>query len=288
MRPIQFELTVLAKPYFRPEDLLLAVDERDRVMGFLHFANASSDDLTDESDSKYLISVLCVDPDAESDSEIANRLLTACESMLHQRQATAYSTRPMLPDCPFYLGLGFGDSCMGITTGEQREFHWLTQAGFQQERATSFWQIDLASFQAPVDRLQIQIRRSAHVDRILDEPVLPWRQASTLGHTELMAFQLTLRSERKVVEQLLTWCVGPELATTADAVVWLWPFQVGSRPQASDQLLFLIAESLRQLADDRVDQVRTVSDSSNTAVNHVLSRLGFQNSLNGFVLTKNL
>lgn len=280
---IHFELAVLAKPYFVAENLLVATDD-DVIRGFLHFANASTADLTEADATRGVLSALCVVP-GEDEAEIAAALLLRADQLLVNSAVTSCASRLMPPDCPFYLGLGTGDSMMGITTADQRTYAWLVAAGWVPRFATSGWELFLDNFHPPVDRLQIQIRRTAHVDRLIDEPQLPWRQACLLGHTEPTGFQLTLRAEGTVVQELLAWSVGQELMTTPDSIVWLWPIEVGAA-QSADQIVFLLAEALRQMAEERVEVVRTCSDSSKTLVTSVLTRLGFRNANSGVVLEK--
>ena len=282
--PLHFELAVLAKPYFDPSSLLMAVDG-DEVRGFVHVSHRSTPDLTDVDEKRGVLSALCVVPHDE-DAEVATVLLNAADALNAKTGISSCISRPMPPDCPFYLGLGAGDSISGITTPDQRTYGWLVDAGWVPRVATSGWELYLDSFQTPVDRLQIQIRRNAHVDRLLDEPMLPWRQACLLGHTEPTGFQLTLRAEGTVVQQLLVWSVGQELMTAPESVVWIWPIEVSEAPQSADQLVFLLSESLRQMAEDRVEVVRTYSDSAKTLVTSVLTRLGFRNAMNGVVLEK--
>lgn len=281
---LHFELAVLAKPYFVAENLLLAFRDETPV-GFLHVAHASSIDLTDIDTSRGVLAAMCIVPSAE-EADVAAKLLSAADQLLSSSNALSCSTRPMPPHCPFYLGLGCGDSMMGITTADQRVYSWLAKAGWVPRVATSGWELFLDNFQPPIDRLQIQIRRNAHVDRLLDEPLLPWRQACLLGHTEPTGFQLTLRAEGTVAQELLVWSVGQELLTSPESIVWLWPIQVGPTSQDADQLIFLLSESLRQMAEDRVEVVRTVSDSAKTSVTSVLTRLGFRTARNGVVLDK--
>lgn len=281
---MHFELAVLAKPYFVAEDLLIAVED-DVMQGFLHLSNASAIDLADTDHQRGVLSALCVTPGA-NEAEVAAALLRQADQMLAQSGVSSCATRPMPPDCPFYLGLGAGDSMMGITTADQRTYNWLVTAEWVPRQATSGWELFLGNFQPPIDRLQIQIRRTAHVDRLLDEPLLPWRQACLLGHTEPIGFQLTLRAEERVAQELLVWSVGQELMTTPEAIVWLWPIEVVDSTQNADQLVFLLSESLRQMAEDRVEVVRTYSDSAKTLVTSVLTRLGFRNSVSGVVLEK--
>ena len=281
---LHFELTVLAKPYFAAENLLV-LTVAEEMRGFLHLANASTADLTDTDCQRAVLSALCVMP-GDDEAKIAAHLLAYADELQTKRGVQACATRPLPPDCPFYLGLGAGDSMMGITTADQRAYGWLVKAGYVLRVATSGWELHLDKFQPPVDRLQIQIRRNAHVDRLLDEPVLPWRQACLLGHTEPTGFQLTLRAEGTVAQELLVWSVGQELMTTPETVVWLWPIEVGQTTHSADQLVFLLSESLRQMAEDRVEVVRTVSDSAKTSVTSVLARLGFRNTISGVVLEK--
>ncbi len=282
--PLQFELAVLAKPYFDADQLLVAeVDEE--VRGFVHYFASDTAGGPRTAERLSILSALCVVP---SDDEAAYAEILLDESERRQIECGALGgiTKPIPPDSPFYLGLGFGDSMTGITTRDQRAYGWLVKAGYQPKAATSGWELNMEAFQAPVDRLQIQIRRAAHVDRLLEEPQLPWWHACILGHTEPTGFQLTLRSEGRVAQYLLVWSVSHELASTPESIVWMWPIEVTKNQQSTDQLIFLIAEALRQLAEERVETVRTVSNSANTLVASTLSRLGFRNSNSGVVLEK--
>ena len=281
---MHFELAVLAKPYFVAEDLLVALDQ-GVMRGFLHLSKGSTPDLTEVDSERGVLSALCVVPSLD-EAEIAAALLSQADAWLTESGATACVTRPMPPDCLYYLGLGAGDSMMGITTADQRTYGWLVKAGWVPRIATSGWELFLDNFHPPVDRLQIQIRRTAHVGRMLDEPLLPWRQACLLGHTEPTGFQLTMRAEGTVAQELLVWSVGQELMTTPKSIVWIWPIEVVESAQSADQLVFLLSESLRQMSEDRVEVVRTFSDSAKTLVTSVLTRLGFRNAASGVVLEK--
>ncbi len=154
--PLQVELAVLSKPYFRAEELvLLTVDEA--VCGFIHLGDSSGEGLGEANPKRAVLAALCVVP-SEHEAEWAKILLDHADEMLAARGATSCMTRPMPPDTPFYLGMGAGGSMMGITTADQRTYNWLVQAGWTPRVATSGWELMLDVFQPPVDRLQIQIR----------------------------------------------------------------------------------------------------------------------------------
>jgi hypothetical protein len=295
MTPLQFELAVLAKPYFQPEQLMIATVD-DQLQGFTHCSlplvinskPVETEAVSAEEEQRSttsILSALCVMP-GENEAILADILLAETERAQLALGSTECITKPLPPASPFYLGFGFGDSMMGITTNDQRAYEWLTSAGYRPREATSGWELELSQFQAPVDRLQIQIRRTAHVDRLLEEPQMPWWHACVLGHTEPTGFQLTMRSEGRVAQYLLVWSVSPELSTAPESVVWMWPIEVTANQQSTDQLVFLIAEALRQMVDERVDVVRTVSGAAQTLVTNTLTRLGFRNTLSGMILEK--
>ncbi len=294
--PLRLELSCLAKPYFESQDLVLA-ELAEQVVGFMHVGQLANSDFSGPAADSTAISALCVEP-CQLEADVAQALLAHADEISRARGAAHCHFRPMFPNAAFYLGLGPADSMMGVTSHEHRVCVWLNEAGYRPFAATSQWELELATFQPPVDRLQIQIRRSAHVDRQVDEPRMPWWQACLLGHTEPTAFQLTHRTARVVLNEVLLWVVAPELQTSPDNVAWLWPLNLTASvlpmpaevadSQAKDQLVFLLAETLRALRDDNIELVRTVSAADDPLASQVLKRLGFRARQSGVVFAKEL
>lgn len=282
--PIKLELCTLAKPYFCEQDLLIAEYEEE-VVGFLHIGPMATDDLSEVACESASISAFCVLP-CDMEGRVAKALLGKTDELLRQRQVPACQVKPLPPDSAFYVGLGPADSIAGLTTAERRTASWITAAGFCPKVPTNQWEMDLSDFQPPMDRQQIQIRRSAHVGRQVEEPLLPWWQACVLGHAEPSAFQLTHRAERRVIAELLYWSVAPELRTVPDNVYWLWPPEVPSDDQGVDQLVFLLGESLRQFQSEQVDVVRTASAATDSRISRIFCRLGFEANQNGIIFEK--
>jgi hypothetical protein len=176
----------------------------------------------------------------------------------------------------------------GAVTHEIRLCKWLAQAGFTPRHPTCLWELDLASFQPPIDRVQIQIRRSATVNQQLDEPHLPWWTACVLGHTEPTEFLLTHRTEKRVKCEALFWTLSPELQPTPDQIVWLWPPPSDDESQQRDELVFLLAEALRQYQQERLETIRAACYASDTVLTALFRRLGFKAVQNGMVFQKDL
>ena len=233
------------------------------------------------------LSALGVVP-CDEDRDIALALLEQAEQAAIDMGAIACRFKPIAPDVEFYLGMGPGDSMIGLTASEQRTYGWLDAAGYTQVQPMSLWEMELTRFRVPMDRKQIQIRRAAHVDRQIEEPVLPWHQACILGHTEPMVYQLTDRIERRILTEVLTWTVMPELQTIPEQLAWLWPFEVDSHDLAVDRLVFLLAEMLRAMQADGMDMIRAVSPADQSDVLRIFKRLGFALKQSGVVLEKRL
>lgn len=284
INPLQFELSVLAKPYFLSQELLLAIDDR-RPVGLLHLGKSGSLDNYDAGQPPDVVAAFCIEPRGDEEA-IAQQLLTVAQLQLQARGATQLATKSLPPDTPFYTGLGFGDSLIGVSSLDQRVYSWLSSFGFSPKRATTLWELEVPNFQPPTDRVQIQIRRTAHVVGLLDEPQLSWWQACVLGHTEPSGFQLTMRGDGRVVQEILVWVVGNELSSGPESIAWLWPLELKEGSEAADYAIFLLAESIRQLAEERVDILRTASDSANSQCSKILTRIGFRSIESGVVLEK--
>ncbi len=282
---LQFELGCLSKTYFDSEALFIA-ELAGKVVGFAHLGPAANRDLTDSAVEVATIAALCVSP-LEEEAGIAAALLAEVESAATRKGANRCVFRSLLPDVAFYLGLGPAGSLIGATSHEHRMHSWLTSNDYQASEETILWTLDLASFRPPVDRQQMQIRRTAHVNRDVDEPFLPWWQACLLGHTEPTSLQLIHRTEKRVMHEVLCWTVASELKTDPSTNLWLWPPKLDSVDD-TDSLLFLLGESMREFSDERVDYAIVASASHQTHLNDLYRRLGFSAEQSGAIYEKQL
>lgn len=286
LTPLQMELATLAKPYFVAEDLLVA-EHDEQMVGFLHLSPVPNDNLSEVSVSEAAIAALCCVP-CDGEGAVAKALLTRAEAMLIERRIAACRFKPPVPSCAFYQGFGPADSMIGATTSERRGCSWLTAAGFTPAQATTQWELDLSTYQPPIDRVQIQIRRSTQIERLADEPAMPWWQACWLGHVEASQYELHHRSEQRMICDALFWTVAVELQTSPDAIAWLWPVAIPTEEQGAEQLTFLLGEVCRQLQSERLDLVRTTTLASDTRLNGILRRLSFVAEQSGMVFEKRL
>jgi hypothetical protein len=286
LTPLQIELATLAKPYFVADDLLVA-EHDEQMVGFLHLSPVPNDDSSEVSTNEAAIAALCCVP-CDGEGAVAEALLARAEAMLVERRIAVCRFKPLLPKCAFYQGFGPADSMIGATTSERRGCRWLTAAGFTPAQATTQWELDLSNYQPPIDRVQIQIRRSTRIERLPDEPMGPWWQACWLGHTEASQYELHHRSEQRLICDAMFWTVAIELQTSPDTIAWLWPASIPTGEQGAEHLTFLLGEVCRQLQSERLDLVRTATAASDTRFNGILRRLSFVAEQSGMVFEKRL
>lgn len=287
----RMELFVQAKPYFDREQLLVCVRSGEPV-GFAQLCPIPDVLLENADRSRMGIAALCTQP-GEDESDIAAQLLMAAEEYCRSQAVASCWFRPALPFCSYYVGLGPADSLAGVLSGEAKLCQWLSQAGYKPAIPTTVWELDLLSFQAPADRIQMLVRRRSYVEKQLQEPLMPWWQSCVLGHAEVTAFHLTDRVAMKILQEVVMWSIGPSLRPHPESVVWLWPPSMEYLPadspveiSASDRLLFLLAESLRELQAEQVDTVRAITHAESNDLHRVLNRLGFKASESGIVFER--
>lgn len=286
MTPLQFELATLAKPYFVAKDLLVA-EYDEQPVGFLHLSPVLADGWDEPRSDMAAIAALCIVP-CDGEDTVARSLLLRSEAMLNDRRVQACRYKPLLPDCLFYQGLGPADSMIGATISERRGCSWIKSSGFTPSLATTQWELDLSKYQPPIDRVQLQIRRSSQVERSVDEPAMPWWQACWMGHTEPSKFELVQRGADRTICDALFWTVAFEIQTSPESIAWLWPLVIPNGELPTEHLTFLLGEACRQLQAERVDLIRTATAANDTPLNGILRRLSFIAEHSGMVFEKRL
>lgn len=283
--PLSLELCVLSKPYFESKYLLVA-EQDAQVVGFTQLGFEPAESLQTIGSEAAVMSALCVEPGPE-DFVVGQVLVEEAMRTLADSGARHVRYCPPPPAAPYFAGLAPGDGMIGCPVLDPRARAWLDAGQWSVEQTVDCWEIDLNRFQPPMDRTQIQIRRMAHVDRLLDEPELPWYVASMLGHTEPIGFQLTARQSRMVTSEIVIWTIGHELLPQCEMIAHLWPI-AGYAADQDDQLVFLISEALRQLREDQIDIVRAVVPTRDASMARLLSRIGFAASISGEVMSRSL
>jgi ribosomal protein S18 acetylase RimI-like enzyme len=275
---------ILSKLYFRTEQLLLAFDEEETALGFIHFGEGMRGTpwglRPDEDDgsegSLGLIHALCVVPHPKEET-IANRLIAHALGSLRSAGMVRCVAVGSLASSIFYLGIADGDNLMGVLQTDTRTGRWLEEIGFRVAQSTECWDLTLDTFRPPVDRQQIAIRRSCSISRILEESHPNWWVSTVLGHCDQTRFQLIAHSPRETELEILYWYPDPTIlgvdSTTARLTL---PPLVQGDELARERMVCLIAESARHLQQERKRTIRIVTTQENAPMHELLRRLGFR------------
>jgi hypothetical protein len=279
---------ILSKIYFRPEHLLLAVDEHDVAFGFIHFGSGMEGNLW-HSQSQFdadaeppvgLVHALCVVPN-EDEEKIALQLIQHAVGCMRTAGHSRLLALGSLESSVFYLGIADGDNLMGVLKTDTRTHAWLEKSGFQDFTTTECWDLSLDVFRPPVDRSQIAIRRTCSIGRILEESHPNWWVSTVLGHCDQSRFHLMVHGPERTEMEILYWYPDSTLRGVDSSTARLSLPTVTADETQRERLVCLISESARQLQQERKRTVRVVTTDADSSMHLLLKRLGFRWIRNG-------
>lgn len=291
---VSWDLGVLAKPFFRSDELLVAVDPHEGLIGFIHFGrNPEASSLGKDSG---IVHRLCVRPGEDEDA-IASELLSEGLQCMAKESLKRCVGLGAFHDSIFYIGIAEGDGFLGVHSSDVRLLGWMQKHGFRPLQATECWELSLARFKLPMDRLQIAVRRNSIVSQILAESQSNWWENVVYGHCDQARYQLATKSHPHVELALNIWT--PE-AFVPGLESWMARLiipeialeQVGNQQVSTEDLIehwvCLLSECMRLLQNDRKQKVQAVIDPSQSAHVQILRRLGFTTRHHGMVMACDL
>lgn len=274
---------VLSKLYFEPEHLLLALDENDLAIGFVHFGQGmpgtrwATETLNDqEARSSFgLIHAICVAPHPDED-RIAQQLILHAVGSMRQRGLARCLAVGSLTSSIFYLGIAEGDNLMGVLNTDTRTAGWLERCGFRSIVETECWDLSLDSFRPPVDRQQIAIRRTCSISRILEESHPNWWVSTVLGHCDQSRFYLIANGPERVEMEILYWSPDATIRGVDATTARLSLPAIATDEINRERIACLIAESARQLQQERKRVIRVITTQDDAPMHLLFPRLGFR------------
>ncbi len=282
-----WEQCVFSKAYFRSQDFIVACDAREQLVGFIHFGPSLEADECGLSSSHGLIHRLCIVPGPD-DGLIASLLVNRALASL-KAQGLSYCHALGTPtESIFYLGLADGDNLIGVTASDPRLVRWLNAAGLTGQAPTECWELSLDTFRPPMDRLQISVRRTCSIGRILDEYHPNWWVSTILGHCEQVRFHLMVRGVSNIDHEVMLWYPDSTIRGVDSSTVRLRMPEMPDDAEDRERFICLFSEAIRQLQQERKRTVRVVATSDKPLTTQVLQRLGFRSMETGLVFGRAL
>ncbi len=267
------EAQVFAKPYFQPQNLLVA-EQEDKIVGMAHLV-PDGPLVASEARGETANVPVVIAANVPNASEIEDALFQAAEERVRQSDAKLLLLGGTSEPGPFYFGLAKVSCNRGALVSDAR---MMALAQRNEMSPTTSWRVyhrPLRGFRPPVDRTQISARRSLNVLREDDPPFASYREACIFMHQHRTRYSLVQKQggaelARLIVVELeaFSHLRGVRLSGIVDMD------QLSGCTQVQAQ--FFLAETLRQLAEGGTAVIETQVNSSNDMLTGVVEKLGFE------------
>ena len=279
-----FEQLVLGKVYFDSEGLILAFDD-DLPVGFAHAAFGPNEGRNRISTEAGVTCMLIVRPDC-AEAEVAAGLLKQCEAYLCRHGAKVLYGGAVEPLNPFYLGLYGGSALPGVLNSDVVARDLYQSHGYEEVERTLIFRRPLDGFRPPIDRRQMQLRRQMIVETSADPPVGSWWEACTAGDFELTRFELRPRGGGSVVACATVRSMDFAAVPCAGRGVGVMDLRVVPSRRRQGLATFLLADALRELAQQGAAVVEAHAAQQNLAALALAGKLGLEQVEEGIVFRK--
>jgi GNAT superfamily N-acetyltransferase len=277
------EASVFSKPYFDREGLIVAADD-DRVVGFAHaaFGPAKDRSTVDTHVGTTLLVAVVPHPLQE---QIGDELLRGCEAYLRRRGATTILGGGSADLRSFYLGLYGGSDLPGILDSSTAMRRLFERAGYETADRVAVLRRTLQGFRAPVNRLQLAIRRNT-VLRAIDEPTRrTWWEAATTTGIALRRYELLNQADERLGSASF-WDMQPLAGTWGVIASGLLDVEIEGPRRRQGLAHYLVAEALHDLSQEGVGLVETHASTANTPALSLFTKLGFETVEHGTIFRK--
>ena len=284
------EERVFSKLYFEHEGLIVA-DDGERLLGFAHAGFGVSDKSNQLDTDLGVTCVLMTLPDDRlgniTQAKVGAELLEHSEAFLRKRGAKVLYAGGIQPLNPFYFSLYGGSELPGVLSSDHRALDVFQPAGYREIDQVAIMQRELRDFRAPVDRVQMGIRRQYEVVVDTDPPYSTWWGACNYSH--LARSRVMLQKKRgndEIVGMADYWDMETMAAHWGVRSVGLSQLMI--EPESFRQGLgtYLVAEVLKRAKSEGVALVEAQTMQSNSAAIGLYTKLGFRQVDQGIVLRK--
>jgi GNAT superfamily N-acetyltransferase len=285
MHPVSVDLLeqlVFGKLYFDYGGLILVWDDGQPI-GFAHAGFGPNEEESSISPDYGVTSMIMTRADRP---EVAGGLLERCEQYLQERGAKVLYGGAIRPLNPFYLGLYGGSEQPGVLESDKVAQETFRAGGYREIDQTQIFERSLTTFQSPVDRQQLQIRRQMTVQTVVDAPTETWWQACTIGDYDLTRFELLPRGGGRVLARALFRNMVPAGISTFVRQAGLIDLHVDPAYRRQGLATALLSEAFTTFVRQGITLVEVQTTAPNVAAVNLYRKLGFKESGRGSVFRK--
>ena len=267
------EYFVLAKPYFDPAGLILALEDGHPV-GFALAGFVSNAEGKGLDTSTGVLCALGVAPRYRRRG-IGSELLRRAEDYLRGRGAKCLLAGPMTPNDPFLFGLYGGCDSSGFLAGNESAAPFLAKHGYTTSRKCGLFQQSLASVQMPTDNRFADIRQQYD---IVGTPMTAesWWRESVLGPVEVFEYVLHDKKSEQTAARLFLWDMDLFAQSWQRSCVGLLDIQVSPDARRRGLGRYLLSQVLRHLRDQTYHLFEARIDLDNAPGVELFESFGFK------------
>jgi ribosomal protein S18 acetylase RimI-like enzyme len=267
------EYFTLAKPYFDPQGLILALDENHPV-GFVHAGFGPTADHRALDQSTGVICSLGVVP-AHRRQGIGRELLHRAEEYLRDRGAQTILAGPVWPTNPFTFGLYGGSDTPGFVATDAFPRVFFERQGYQIARTIGILQRTLQRQQLPADPRFLTIHPRYD---IIGSPLVrtTWWRECVLGPIEAVEYRLQDKKSSETAARLVLWDMATFSYAWGHTVVGLLDLEVQPELRRQGLAKHLVSQVLLHLYQQTFDRFEACVDLANAPALALLHHLGFE------------
>jgi GNAT superfamily N-acetyltransferase len=278
------EQLVLAKPYFDPAGLIVALHD-SKPVGFVHAGFGPTDDLRSIDRDSGTTYQLLLRADHQDDG-LAAEMLARSEEYLRERGAKLSYAGGIRPLNAFYLGLYGGSELPGILNGDAIFHRACVRRGYKEVDRVAILQLDLACFRAPISRTLRQLRREMTCQEIPSPPIRSWWEGCTTGAFERVRFLVTRPSSCDSIADVWFWDIEPLSTAWGSPAAGMFDLDVAGNERRKGLATFLLVEAFERLRSRGVLLVEAQTMQHNLPALALYGKLGFKRLDEGIVYRK--
>ncbi|TWU18513.1 hypothetical protein [Allorhodopirellula heiligendammensis] len=300
------ERAVLARAFFRPSNMMVALAD-ERVIAWAHsFADAPADrsgtsasegdsppaQPTQDQGTTATIAALCFAD--EPGIAICDQLLQRVETELRSTGVRQINIGPVRDDRNGYAGLAPVGHGIGIPVSDARTGSLLSRNGYHVARSIDRMAVQTSTYRPPVNRSFLQLRRSTRLDHV---PLLPsdHRVTAAMSHFDIERHTLVDHQQQAMLATCEFWLGDPEVQVmeSSRAILSLSPMGgrlYNGRPvsipskrfvdpesrELSVECQFLISSLVQSLSNRQILTVETAIDRDDRKLIEQLGQLKFE------------
>ncbi|MFM7149492.1 MAG: GNAT family N-acetyltransferase [Gemmataceae bacterium] len=276
------ELFTLAKPYFDREGLLLAFNDEQTPVGFIHAGFGVAPDQASLDKSRGVICSIGV-VSSHRRQGIGTQLLKRAEEYLRSRGAQEILAGPIPQANPFTFGIYGGCDSTGFLASDGLARPFFEHHGYHLHRSTAILQVKLRDLKITPDPRAGNLRQ---LYEIVGGPFskVSWWQEAVLGPIDAVEFRLRRRKSGAVVGRIVLWDMVTysvnHPAKESGVGLLLLEIEPESRGHGLGQ--FLLTQVLLHLKDQTFDRFEVAVPHENESCLKLFRSLGFQEVDTGF------